>query len=197
MVKELVLAMRPVALVETGSHRGTTTAFLCGLGLPVHTVEVKAQLYFYVHHRFRRDARVEVAHGDSREYLRKLATRSDFPKVRVLFYLDAHFDAHWGEDLPLREELRIIRRNWGESIVIIDDFEVPDDSGYGFDDYGPGRALSLSCQPIEELEYRIFWPRARAAEETGERRGCIVLATPDDAAHALRTVTRLRPHTSH
>jgi hypothetical protein len=186
---DVIAAMKPTAVIETGSYRGTTTAFLRNLDVPVYTVELNAQLYYYVRRRFRRDERVEVALGDSREYLEKLAKRSDVPKARVLFYLDAH----WGDDLPVKEELEMIRRIWRESVVMVDDFEVPDDAAYGFDDYGAGRALSMSCLPIEELGYRIFWPSTPGEEETGERRGCVVLATPDQAAERIGTLTSLRP----
>jgi hypothetical protein len=87
----------------------------------------------------------------------------------------------------------MIRSVWRESVVMVDDFEVPDDPAYGFDDYGAGRALSLSCLPVEELGYRIFWPSTPGEEETGERRGCAVLATPDEAARRISGVTSLRP----
>jgi predicted O-methyltransferase YrrM len=189
IVSEVAGVMQPTAVIETGSYRGTTTAFLRDLGAPVYTVELNAQLYFYVSRRFRRDERVEVAHGDSREYLEKLAQRSNVPKARVLFYLDAH----WEDDLPVQEELEMIRTVWRESVVMVDDFEVPDDPAYGFDDYGPGRTLSVSCLPIEDLGYRIFWPSTPGEEETGERRGCVVLATPDEAAERISTLTSLRP----
>jgi hypothetical protein len=134
---------------------------------------------------------VEVAFGDSREYLEKLAKRRDVPKAGVLFYLDAH----WEEDLPVQEELEMISSVWRESVVMVDDFEVPDDPAYGFDDYGAGQALSLSCVPIEKLGYRIFWPSTPGEEETGERRGCVVLATPDEAVQRISGVTSLRPQT--
>jgi hypothetical protein len=186
---EIVAVMQPIAVVETGSYRGTTTAFLRDFGVPVYTVEVNARLYFYVRRRFRRDERVEVAFGDSRDHLEKLAKRRDVPNARVLFYLDAH----WEDDLPVQEELEIIRRVWRESVVMVDDFEVPDDPAYGFDNFGVGRALSLACLPIEELGYHIFWPSTPGEQETGERRGCVVLATPDEAAQRINRVTGLRP----
>ena len=186
---EVIALMQPAAVVETGSYRGTTTAFFRDSGLPVYTVELKPQLYHYVRRRFRRDESVEVALGDSRDYLDRLSKRGDVPKARVLFYLDAH----WEDDLPVQEELEMIRRVWRESVVMVDDFEVPDDPVYGFDDYGPGRALSLSSLQIEELGYRIFWPSTPGEEETGERRGCVVLATPDEAAQRISGVIGLRP----
>jgi hypothetical protein len=64
------------------------------------------------------------------------------------------------------------------AVVMIDDFRVPDDPGYGYDDYGPGRVLD--CQYLESAARRhglvILYPALPSAEETGSRRGCVVLA---------------------
>jgi len=73
---------------------------------------------------------------DSREFIQRL----DVPRqARTFFYLDAH----WEESLPPREELDLIIREFKQFVVMIDDFEIPNDPGYGFDDYGPGKRLSL------------------------------------------------------
>lgn len=56
--------------------------------------------------------------------------------------LFAYLDAHWGEDLPLAEKLEIVFSWDSDAIVMIDDFQVPDDPGYAYDDYGPGKALT-------------------------------------------------------
>jgi hypothetical protein len=56
----------------------------------------------------------------------------------ILFYLDAH----WNDDLPLEEELELIFSVHPHAVVMIDDFQVPDDPGYQFDEYGPGKALT-------------------------------------------------------
>lgn len=50
-----------------------------------------------------------------------------------------HLDAHWDDDLPLRNEVQVIVESWK-----IDDFQVPDDLGNGFDDYGGEKTISLS-----------------------------------------------------
>src|SRR5262245_47668538 len=55
-----------------------------------------------------------------------------------------------------------------ESIVMVDDFQVPGESGYGYDDYGSGKALTseyiaLSCQKFNLVR---FYPAISAREET-------------------------------
>ncbi len=63
-------------------------------------------------------------------------------------------------------------------MVVIDDFRVPDDEGYRFDDYGPGKALTWDyVGPIaERYGATAAYPATPSAEETGARRGCVVLA---------------------
>ena len=71
--------------------------------------------------------------------LRELTQEPIDRAVPTLFYLDAH----WHEYLPLRDELEIALGQFANAVVLIDDFQVPDDPGYGFDDYGPGKTLNL------------------------------------------------------
>ena len=92
----------------------------------------------------------------------------------------AYLDAHWGPDLPLREELEIIAAHWKRAVVMVDDFEVPGDSGYGFDDYGDGAALTESYlrRAAALGSWTVRYPVAPSTVETGSRRGCCVLTSP-------------------
>ncbi|MGH7488291.1 MAG: hypothetical protein ACREMY_22235, partial [bacterium] len=63
------------------------------------------------------------------------------------------------------------------AVLMIDDFQVPGDPGYSFDDYGPGKALTSEYLP-ELNGWGLFYPCAPSSSETGARRGCAVLATP-------------------
>ena len=77
---------------------------------------------------------------------------------------------------------------------MIDDFQVPGDAGYGYDDYGAGKILSLPYLHVDKLPgLKLYWPSARSAEETGFRRGCLVLATGRESARKLERLRRLRP----
>ena len=113
--------------------------------------------------------------GDSRQALRKLF---DGPlrslRVSTIFF---YLDAHWNADLPLAEELEIIFSRCPAAIVAIDDFKVPFDAGYGYDDYGPDKALTADyvTQTMHQHGLCAFYPSTPAIEETGARRGCVVL----------------------
>jgi hypothetical protein len=186
IVSDLARHLQPEAVVETGTYRGESTAFLADVtGAPTFTCEVLPRYHEYVIRRFRRRADISIERADSRTFLRRLAERSDVPAQNVLFYLDAH----WYDDLPLREELELIGRHWVSSAIVIDDFEVPGDPGYGFDDYGPGRCLTAAILPEEVMAGRTaLYPSAPSTEETGARRGCVIIVDEAVAADVVRHV---------
>lgn len=175
MVVDVVTQMRPLAMVESGTYRGGTTGFLADIS-GVHVYSVEASLRWHTFARWLHGNRqqIHLHHGDSRSFLRRLAKDPSIPHERVMFYLDAH----WNEDLPLAEELLIIQNSWEESAILIDDFEVPGDPEYGFDDYGPGATLTEPIIPVEMSAWQRMYPTTPAANETGAKRGCIVLAAP-------------------
>ncbi len=187
---EIMRAGKVTAIVETGTFRGTTTAFMAqSCDCPVFTVEAQARFMHYAKLNLRSIASVRISHGDSREFLRDLAADPLVPKKGVFFYLDAH----WEKDLPLVEEIEVICTHWSEPIIMVDDFEVPDDPGYGFDDYGEGKRLCLSLlDSLLGFELVPFFPAARSEQETGLRRGCVVLAANDHVAGRLASVPSLR-----
>jgi hypothetical protein len=100
-----------------------------------------------------------------------LATPNDSP-------LFAYLDAHWNADLPLAEELEIIFSRRPEAVVMVDDFEVPGDVGYSYDDYGPNKALDADyIAPVVARHYlERFYPSTPSEAETGMKRGCVVLS---------------------
>jgi hypothetical protein len=188
LVKAVVNALPASAIVETGTFRGQTTAFFAGFGAPVWTTDVNRRFNLYARRRLSANPGVSMSLQDSRAFLQSLAGRVDVPDERVFFYLDAH----WEADLPLREELEIIAGAWRHSAVLIDDFRVPDDPGYTFDDYGEGRALTLEYLGDAIESFVVYWPAASSAAETGARRGSVLLATRDHAAARLASLPELR-----
>lgn len=170
---DLLSCFQIKAIVETGTFHGTTTALFAATSLPVYSVELYARRFGYAKMRFRFNrANVRLYHGDSRSFLRGLAEDATVAQEDVFFYLDAH----WGLDLPLLEELQIIFSKWRRPIVMVDDFHVPA-SDYGFDNYGPGKALNLAyIEPVVSAhKLSVFFPAVSSTEETGSARGCVVL----------------------
>lgn len=183
------------AIVETGTYRGTTTALFAATSLPVYTSEIAPRFFSYSKVRFllNRD-NIHMYKSDSRAFLRDLSKDSTVPKEDVFFYLDAH----WEEDLPLREELDIIFSNWKRPIVMIDDFQVPD-SDYVFDNYGPEKALTLEyINPLVSAhKLSVFYPAVQSSEETGARTGSVVLCEETSGSKVdedVKTLARRTPH---
>jgi hypothetical protein len=176
IVQELARAIQFDRVLETGTFRGSATEFFAAVfGTPVQTVEANREFFAFSRHRLRRKSQITVEFGDSRAFLRRLAATPTARKETVFIYLDAHGE----KDLPLAEELSIIAPAWTRCVVMIDDFQVPDDSGYGYDDYGPGKALVEDYLPVAVLDgWSLMYPSAASAQETGARRGCCVLVTP-------------------
>jgi len=144
--------------------------------LPIFTIEAQYPQLRFARARLWRQRNVTLLHGDSRAALRSLfnGPLRSLAGRPLFFYLDAH----WNDDLPLAEELDIVFAHCPAAVVMIDDFRVPGDADYGYDDYGPGRALdqsiSLPLLRLTSLPYstpRLLQPRRLAL-----RRGCVVLA---------------------
>ena len=186
---ELVEKFDFAAIFETGTFRGTTTEFMAAHSrATVYTVEAHPRNYGFCRARFRHNDRVRLSLGDSRSFLREQLGRGGFRAAPVFCYLDAH----WYEDLPLLDECRIILESATPAVIMIDDFEVRGDPGYTFDDYGPGKRLSLEyLDPLGRYEVTAFFPACHSQQETGTKRGCVVLAGGPQVRDQLRSVRTL------
>jgi hypothetical protein len=188
--RELHRTYRFATLFETGSYRGSTTEFLAAeTGAMVRTVELEPWSYGFCRARFLWHPRIRVELGDSRKILKHLVCGGSGPSF---FYLDAH----WGEDLPLSEEIDQIFRRWNDAVIMIDDFRVPDDAHYGFDHYGTDKELALDyvLPAVRRFQARVYFPAAPGLEESGARRGCVVLIGREVPlpAQSFRTLRKYR-----
>lgn len=190
LVRHLFRTLDFGVVVETGTYRGATTEFLAYLaGCPVYSVEADRRHHEYARLRLGTCGRVHLALDDSRRFLRRLASDAAVPKGTAFFYLDAH----WNPDLPLRDEVGLILRCWSDPVILIDDFQVPGDAGYAYDDFGPGQRVALEYLAAAELAgCAVLCPELPSAEETGMRRGCALVARswrcPQLAAAGWRAV---------
>jgi hypothetical protein len=192
LFRDIIANTQPRAIVETGTYLGNTTERLAETGLPVYTIEADCYNFGFARARFWRRHNVTLLRGDSREILRRLLDGQlrALCSSPIFFYLDAH----WNEDLPLAEELEIVFRRCPAAVVMIDDFQVPFDPGYGYDDYGPRKAL-IFCYirpAVRNHRLRSFYPSALSADEGGTRRGCIVLAKDSVLISTLSSLPLLR-----
>jgi hypothetical protein len=192
LFQELIERFAPEAIIETGTYRGTTTQFMAAKELPVFSIEDNPRNYGFSRVRLWRQRNVSLLNGDSRRMLRALfeGPLRRFEGKTLFFYLDAH----WNEDLPLAGELEIVFGNCPAAIVMIDDFQVPFDAGYGYDDYGPGKSLVPDyVEPIcAAHQLNAFYPSTPSSRETGACRGCAVIAKRQIHGDGLRVIPLLR-----
>jgi predicted O-methyltransferase YrrM len=190
--KAIMAYARPAAIIETGTYLGATTYFLAGVGLPVYSIEGNPRNYGFARARLWWKLNVKLRQGDSRAELKKLfeGPLDSLRNSPLLFYLDAHWDA----DLPLAEEIDIIFDRTPNAVVMIDDFEVPSDPGYGYDDYGPGKALNAEyiATLVKTYDLAVFYPSAPSHEDTGLRRGCAILCKASVLGRKFEAIELLR-----
>lgn len=188
---QLIETMRPRTIFETGTYRGTTTDFMArATKAHIYTCEVEANYFRFAVERFRAVPNVTVVNLDSRSFLKRYVPLFARRDAACLCYLDAHWDK---QDLPLLEELRILFEHAPRAVIMIDDFEVWDDPGYTFDDYGAAGRLSLRyLAPLAPFAPRCFFPIG-SANETGVRRGSVVLTIDGALAALLARIPQLRP----
>jgi hypothetical protein len=189
---DLVRTVQFTRIVETGTFRGTTTEYFAReSGLPVYSVETEPRYYHYAKHRLRNRKDVFLSLGDSRQFLRRVLAGSRERAEKLFIYLDAH----WYADLPLSEEVEIITSAVKDYLIMIDDFCVPGDTGYGFDSYGPEKTLDIEYLrgAVEKAGCDIAFPTLPSYRESGVKRGCIVLSSPS-LRPALRDIAALRTY---
>ena len=83
--------------------------------------------------------------------------------------------------LPLCEEVELIFNNYSNSVIVIDDFQVPDDPGYGFDDYSDNDRITAGYLAKANVPRSLlyFYPSTSASTETGAKRGWCVVDNPE------------------
>jgi len=172
IVQDLLDRLAPAAVVETGTFRGISTEWIAERYQgPIFTCEKERLYYYQAEKRLQKSDNVTRRIQDSREFLRDIVRTlpTDRP---ILFYLDAH----WELDLPLQEELQIIFGSPCRAVVLVDDFQVPDDAGYTWDDYGEGKALVPSLVgSVLPGDTTLYFPTLPSAQENGALRGCCVI----------------------
>ena len=188
LINNLIAALRPGIIFETGSCRGTSTAFLSGFGIRLKTVDFNPRFCGYCRARFMGSKHVRVFHADSRVFLSKMANDNSNHSLRPLIYLDAH----WNSDVPLEGELDIIFKAWDDAIVMIDDFHIPG-SDYGYDVYGTTVVGMEIVSRVAPANVEVFIPAYPAGEEGGAKRGwAMISAQPDACAWLLSNPWLLR-----
>ena len=152
--------------VETGTWKGHTTVALARLCPRVYTIEIDRERFDANRTRFAAYPNVQAFHGHSPQVLLQLIDKFECP-------LFAFLDAHWGDDWPLRDELKILLSVRRPKLIAIHDFKVPG-RDFGYDRYGE-RECSLEyiadLLPHDECKYSF---NSHVGPQS-ERRGVIFI----------------------
>ena len=192
--RQIIFGVGIERIVETGTFRGTTTEWFAQFGLPVETVEITPRHHAFSVARLAGYKNVDVILNSSVSFLKdRIAQKRVAPDTAQLFYLDSH----WKDNFPLREELQLIFNCYTNAVVLIDDFEVADDSGYAYDNYGPDKAATLSYVKSSNLPaLEVFYPATPAKKETGARCGWVVFCSNAVTSQKLSQISLLRKYIS-
>jgi hypothetical protein len=192
LVLDLLAAYDFSAFVETGTYRGYSTELVASRfpRLPVFTTEIVEPTYARSKRFLDRYPNITAILGSSDEVVKKLLDEKKFGP-RPMFYLDAHWQSYW----PLRKELEAIGRSGLPAIIVIDDFEVPGRSQFGYDVDGGGDVTAGQKCNLDYIapalaparSYRAAFPRYAPgdafASGAGLLRGHIVLFQDMDAQY--------------
>jgi predicted O-methyltransferase YrrM len=163
-------------ILETGTYRGVTTEWFSGFGIDVYSIEIDEKCHLFSKMRLEKNTNVHLVQGDSKSAIgEKLSNKL---RDRNVF---AYLDAHWREHLPLREEVSDLSALTETFIIIIDDFKVPNDPSYEYDDYGANGSCTLEFLSSSiSSDMRVYFPTTLAKHETGRKRGYCILAKGAD-----------------
>jgi predicted O-methyltransferase YrrM len=121
-VVKLVKDLNIDCIIETGTFRGTTTAFLSETfpNIDIYTIEVDYNMYIQAEANLKPYTNIKLLYGSSEKVLEALLPQ--LKDKRILFYLDAHWEEYW----PLLDEFEAIRKTAKDNCcIVIDDFKVP------------------------------------------------------------------------
>ncbi|MEI6030930.1 MAG: hypothetical protein WCQ20_07170 [Synechococcaceae cyanobacterium ELA739] len=181
-----------VAVVETGTFQGCTTEFISLLtSSPVHSIELSSRNYGFAIARLLGRPHCRLHLGSSEAVLPRILAQYSKSLKPLFFYLDAH----WDDYLPLRDEIILIARACPNFIILIDDFEVPGDPGYHWDNYGDSGQLTFGyiSDLVSQFGLHCWYPQMSSSQETGAKRGSILISS-GSMAEAVQCLPGLRAH---
>jgi len=159
---ELVFAsaMQCAQFIETGTNVGSSLHYIAKNfpQMACYSCEPDLEAFRFARDKTQSFANVQVYHEPSPEFLFSLTDRNAGLSQRAsLFWLDSH---GYGFRWPLKEEVSFITRTFPRACVFIDDFKVPGQPQFSFDEYD-GQVcgfdhIEASLKP--GIPYRMIYP---------------------------------------
>jgi hypothetical protein len=160
--------LRPKFAIETGTFIGTSTHLFSGLGvLKTYSIEIFEEYALIARSRCNKliqQGQLEIILGSSIDHIGRIL--GGIPREQPVV---AYLDAHWQNNLPTTQEIIALTEWGGPFIAIIDDFQVPEYPGYGFDTYA-GKTVGPAIIPAH-VDVSLWMPNESPEHETGAARG--------------------------
>lgn len=130
--QQLIKTLRPTHFIEMGTFLGRSSGFIAKTypKINVVTAEVNPNFAAIAKHRLS-GSNVQVVVSDSVQFLRDFLPSLPHT-ARLLVYLDSH----WYDSWPLIEEIQILEAWCNNFVLVIDDFQVPGQPQFVYDNYG-------------------------------------------------------------
>lgn len=129
------LAQDAEVFVETGTNVGSTLAYFARKypNIPCLSCEPDAEAFQHARKNVSGLPNITLYNQTSQQFLETLREKhGDIFQKKALFWLDAH---GYGFQWPLKEELAFISGNFAHALILIDDFKVPGQEMFGYDEY--------------------------------------------------------------
>jgi predicted O-methyltransferase YrrM len=168
-IRLIAKTLKPSICIETGTYFGTSTPHLASMVTrETYTIEIDPQNFKKAKERLTKNFTmydVRCIFGNSVREMKRILSDLNPNSETILAYLDAH----WLKEIPTKQELELLCEWGGKWVAVIDDFEVPHDSGYFYDSY-QDKVVNISQIP-EGYNLKVYVPESPAQEESGARRG--------------------------
>lgn len=174
-------------IVETGTEYGFTAAYFSTFNKKVISIEKSKPLFYLAKKKLENFKNIHLILNDSKNIENILNQNQIDKESQIFFYLDAHSE----NDYPLLKELEFITSNYKKNLIIIDDFQVPEDDGYGYDSFN-GKKLNFKLIKNSLIGKNfIYFPKISSKVETGKLRGYILITNYEEAKNKLDEIEEL------
>tara|TARA_B100000787_G_C16186595_1_gene295024 strand:- start:854 stop:1654 length:801 start_codon:yes stop_codon:yes gene_type:complete len=189
IITEILSKIKFDLIVETGTEYGFSTKYFSQYSNKVLSIEKSKPVFLMAKKNLKDEEKIELILNDSKNLDLILKEKKINPESSdsTFFYLDAHAD----DDYPLIDEISLIFKKFRKFILVIDDFQIPGDEGYGYDSY---KGKKLNIKFIKKLlignEY-IFFPNISSDSETGRLRGYTLITNSINFKEILQNIKEL------